>query len=127
METLPVQNSFLRSRTSGVGSSAFLPVSAVAGGLAGPCLRGVMRTGYVARPPLSSVKVARSPTIHTLGEFRYVDEGAGGDRPPVLRLHGMLGNIDNWLDATRALCEAGYRTLIPCLPFYDIPLMVTCL
>lgn len=66
-----------------------------------------------------------SPTIHTLGEFRYVDEGDGGDRPPVLLLHGMLGNIDNWLDATHALCEAGYRTLIPFLPVYDMPLRDT--
>ena len=66
-----------------------------------------------------------SPTIRTHADFSYVDEGEGGDLPPVLLLHGMLGNIDNWIDTTRALASAGHRTLIPFLPVYDMPLRET--
>lgn len=64
--------------------------------------------------------------IRTAGSFRYVDEGpAAPDAPPVLLLHGMLGQIDNWEQTAHVLIDRGYRVVIPILPVYDLPLSRT--
>ncbi len=53
--------------------------------------------------------------------FRYIDEGPATERPPVLFLHGMLGNLTNWTDAVQAVAANGYRAIVPMLPVYTLP------
>ncbi|NBC18572.1 MAG: alpha/beta fold hydrolase [Bacteroidetes bacterium] len=57
--------------------------------------------------------------------FRYVDEGPSSDRPPVVLLHGMLGDADNWTPTIHTLSEHGYRVIVPLLPVYDLPMKQT--
>ncbi len=57
--------------------------------------------------------------------FDYIDEGPASDRPPVLLLHGMLGDLSNWTTTIRALDTGGYRVLAPVLPVYELPLRQT--
>lgn len=57
--------------------------------------------------------------------FSYLDEGPATEAPPLLLLHGMLGDLSNWDAAIAALSEAGYRVLAPVLPVYDLPLTKT--
>jgi 2-hydroxy-6-oxonona-2,4-dienedioate hydrolase len=64
--------------------------------------------------------------IHETGSFRYNEEGpADPPIPPVVLLHGMLGDLSNWVDTVEALSENGYRVLAPILPVYDFPLSET--
>jgi 2-hydroxy-6-oxonona-2,4-dienedioate hydrolase len=63
--------------------------------------------------------------LSTAGSFTFVDEGADSDRPPVVLLHGMLGEIENWEKTARTLAAGGFRVLIPLLPVYDLPLKKT--
>lgn len=60
-------------------------------------------------------------TIRRENSFRYVDEGTGTDLPPIILLHGMLGDLSNWTDTVQALADHGYRVLVPVLPVYDLP------
>lgn len=64
--------------------------------------------------------------VHETGSFEYNDEGPI-DSPisPVVLLHGMLGDLSNWVDTVRALSENGYRVLAPIIPVYDFPLSDT--
>jgi pimeloyl-ACP methyl ester carboxylesterase len=58
--------------------------------------------------------------------FAYIDEGSpGANAPPLLLLHGMLGDLSNWDAAIGALAGAGYRVLAPVLPVYDLPMAET--
>lgn len=59
------------------------------------------------------------------GAYRYVEEGPATALPPVVLLHGMLGDVGNWTDTARALGRQGYRVLVPLLPVYDLPLKET--
>ena len=53
----------------------------------------------------------------------YLDEGPSQpDAPPLLLLHGMLGDLSNWDATIDAFSEAGYRVLVPVLPVYDLPM-----
>lgn len=64
--------------------------------------------------------------VREQGEFRFVDEGPpSSESVPVLLLHGMLGQIENWTGAAQHLAERGHRVLIPFLPVYDMPLKHT--
>ncbi|PSQ91796.1 MAG: alpha/beta hydrolase, partial [Bacteroidetes bacterium QH_2_63_10] len=64
--------------------------------------------------------------IHETGSFRYNEEGpADPPVPPVVLLHGMLGDLSNWVDTVDALSKSGYRVLAPVLPVYDFPLSET--
>lgn len=60
-----------------------------------------------------------------LGGYRFIDEGPASDLPPVLLLHGMLGNLDNWRPTVQSLAEHQYRVIVPLLPVYDMPLKET--
>ena len=62
-------------------------------------------------------------SVHPLkrrGVFRYLEMGgAGGDGPPVLLLHGMIGGIGNWDATAEALSRGGHRVLVPHLPVFE--------
>lgn len=57
--------------------------------------------------------------------FRYVDEGPASDLPPVVLLHGMLGDLSNWTETIRFLAGHQYRVLVPLIPVYDLPMKQT--
>lgn len=64
--------------------------------------------------------------IYETGPFQYNEEGpADAPIPPVVLLHGMLGDLSNWVDTIDALSNNGYRVLAPVLPVYDFPLSET--
>jgi 2-hydroxy-6-oxonona-2,4-dienedioate hydrolase len=62
--------------------------------------------------------------VASSGAFKYVDEGPPHGLP-VLLLHGMLGEIENWERAAVHLATHGYRVLIPFLPVYELPIRET--
>lgn len=57
-------------------------------------------------------------TIQKAGEFTYIDEGSG---EVLLMLHGLFGALSNW-DSVINFFSTKYRTIIPMLPIYDMPL-----
>lgn len=64
--------------------------------------------------------------VHETGSFQYNDEGpTDSPLPPVVLLHGMLGDLSNWVDTVEVLSNNGYRVLAPILPVYDFPLSET--
>lgn len=63
--------------------------------------------------------------VHEVQGFQYVDEGTPSDVPPVVLLHGMLGDLSNWTDTISALADHRYRVLVPVLPVYNLPLKKT--
>jgi pimeloyl-ACP methyl ester carboxylesterase len=64
--------------------------------------------------------------VHETGDFQYNDEGpSDSPLPPVVLLHGMLGDLSNWVDAVRSLSDSGYRVLAPIIPVYGFPLSET--
>lgn len=64
--------------------------------------------------------------VHEVRGFRFVDEGPSDTTsPPIILLHGMLGDLSNWTDTVRALAHQGYHVLVPVLPVYDLPLAQT--
>lgn len=64
-------------------------------------------------------------SIASSGSFSFVDEGSDSGLPPIILLHGMLGEIENWEKTARYLAEGGFRVFIPLLPVYDLPLRKT--
>lgn len=64
-------------------------------------------------------------TVHEGHGYRYVAEGPASERPPVVLLHGMLGDLSNWVDTIEALVANDYRVLAPELPVYNLPLKQT--
>ena len=68
----------------------------------------------------------RTPySVQQLDEHHYLDEGMPSSHPPIVLLHGMLGDLSNWTNTISTLTEAGYRVLAPVLPVYDLPLKQT--
>ena len=57
--------------------------------------------------------------------FSYIDEGPASERPPVVLLHGMLGDLSNWSATVSSLAEHGHRVLVPVLPVYALPVRQT--
>lgn len=64
--------------------------------------------------------------VHTVEGFQFIDEGPhNASRPPVVLLHGMLGDLSNWTDTVGALVAHNCHVLVPILPVYDLPLNQT--
>jgi len=60
--------------------------------------------------------------IHERAGFRYVEEGPTTDVPPIVLLHGMLGDYSNWGETIKFLAARQYRVVVPLLPVYNLPL-----
>ena len=85
---------------------------------------------YLARPfepcPVDEAAVTRVQyTVREKMEFRFIEEGPSIDSPPVVLLHGMLGNLSNWFESIGSLAENQYRVLVPVLPVYEMPMKMT--
>ncbi len=63
--------------------------------------------------------------VHHHQGFRYVDVQEPDARHTIVLLHGMLGDLGNWTATVGALAQKGYRTLVPVLPVYDLPMAET--
>jgi 2-hydroxy-6-oxonona-2,4-dienedioate hydrolase len=64
--------------------------------------------------------------VHEVSGFCYLDEGPRDTNiPPVVLLHGMLGDLSNWTDTVRALTKRNCRVLVPVIPVYDLPVKDT--
>ncbi|PQJ34490.1 alpha/beta hydrolase [Salinibacter sp. 10B] len=64
--------------------------------------------------------------VHETGDFQYNDEGPKDSPvPPIVLLHGMLGDLSNWVDTVDRLSNNGYRVLAPIIPVYDFPISET--
>lgn len=62
---------------------------------------------------------------HT-NDFTYLDEGPhDAQHPPVILLHGMLGDLSNWTATIQCLAETGYRVIAPVIPVYGLSLRQT--
>lgn len=57
--------------------------------------------------------------------YRYLDEGPATDLPPVVLLHGLLGDVSNWEATVDMLATHHYRVLVPALPLADLPMSQT--
>lgn len=57
--------------------------------------------------------------------YQYIDEGPSTETPPVVLLHGMLGDLSNWTSTIEALTRQDYRVIAPLLPVYGMPLRKT--
>lgn len=57
--------------------------------------------------------------------YEYIDEGPASDLPPLVLLHGMLGDLSNWGATIGRFAENQYRVLAPVLPVYSLPLSQT--
>jgi pimeloyl-ACP methyl ester carboxylesterase len=58
-------------------------------------------------------------TVHTEGNYRYLDEGKG---EIVLMLHGLFGALSNWEPTITAMQDT-HRIIVPVLPIYEMPLL----
>ena len=56
------------------------------------------------------------------GLHRFIDTDPDSTTSPVVLLHGMVGDVENWSETTRFLSERGYRVIVPVLPVYTIQL-----
>ncbi|MCY4170078.1 MAG: alpha/beta hydrolase [Bacteroidetes bacterium] len=59
--------------------------------------------------------------IHESNDFKYIDSCQPSQLPPVVFLHGLLGNIDCWYDTASAVANEGYRAIIPFIPIDKMP------
>lgn len=64
-------------------------------------------------------------SLLTHESFTYIEDGREAGIPPILLLHGMLGDVGNWASTVRALASDGYHAIAPVLPVYDLPLRQT--
>ena len=60
--------------------------------------------------------------IKEIEGIRYAEAGADSASTPIILLHGMMGDIDNWDHLIPAVADSGYRIVCPVLPMYTIPL-----
>jgi pimeloyl-ACP methyl ester carboxylesterase len=80
------------------------------------------------RPPLTTRSFMHDTPfpVHEAGRFQYNDEGPNDSPvPPIVLLHGMLGDLSNWVDTVESLSNNGYRVLAPIIPVYDFPISET--
>lgn len=66
--------------------------------------------------------MAEAYKIHERAGFRYIDVGPHSDTPPVVLLHGMLGDHSNWSETIDFLSQQQYRVVVPLLPVYNMSL-----
>ncbi len=69
--------------------------------------------------PASSIKTYKK------NGYEYIDQGPASDLPPLVLLHGMLGDLSNWGPTIRKFAANKYRVIAPVLPVYDLPLSET--
>ena len=55
------------------------------------------------------------------GGFKLIDEGEG---EPLILLHGLFGGLANF-DTVVSYFSKNYRTIVPILPLYDLPIRET--
>ncbi len=60
--------------------------------------------------------------LHQSEDFKYIDSYNNPHLPPVVFLHGLMGNTDCWYDAASAVVISGFRAIIPFIPIQDMPL-----
>ncbi|GMQ81847.1 MAG: alpha/beta fold hydrolase [Rhodothermia bacterium] len=60
--------------------------------------------------------------IRENGPHRYIDTDPDSTTNPVVLLHGMVGDVENWSETIRFLSDCGYRAIVPVLPVYTIRL-----
>ena len=58
-------------------------------------------------------------TLHHEEKFEFLLEGTG---PPLIFLHGLMGNLSNFADQIRFFADNGYEVNMPKLPLYSLPL-----
>jgi pimeloyl-ACP methyl ester carboxylesterase len=64
--------------------------------------------------------------VRETGRFQYNAEGpADAALPPLVLLHGMLGDLGNWVNTIEGLSDNGYRVLAPIIPVYGFPVSDT--
>lgn len=68
---------------------------------------------------------ASEHTLRTVQGYQFIEAGASSSRPPIVLLHGMLGDLSNWARTIRTLADHQYRVLVPVLPVYDLPMRQT--
>lgn len=59
--------------------------------------------------------------VKTKGSFRYIDEGQGD---ALILLHGLFGSLANF-EQTVSYFSDSYRTIVPLLPLYELPIRET--
>ena len=59
--------------------------------------------------------------IKKKGVYRYVEEGEG---PVLILLHGLFGALSNWKEVLEKFSKK-YKVVIPLMPIYDMPLLLT--
>ena len=73
---------------------------------------------------MSNIESTRLPSnlrVHESGGFEYIDSGESQHCPPILFLHGLLGNPEGWFSAASALVSSSYRAIVPYLPIDEMP------
>ena len=73
---------------------------------------------------MSNIESKRLPSnlqVYESGGFEYIDSGKSQKSPPILFLHGLLGNPEGWFSAASALASNGYRTIVPYIPIDEMP------
>jgi len=64
------------------------------------------------------------PILEAYG-YRYLDAGPATDLPPIVLLHGLLGEVSNWMPTIEALAAHHYRVITPVIPLDNLPLNQT--
>lgn len=65
-------------------------------------------------------------SIQEVQGFHFIDEGPRDTKhPPLVLLHGLLGDLSNWTDTIDELVAHGRRVLTPVLPVFELPLRQT--
>lgn len=54
--------------------------------------------------------------------LRFIDTVPESLDCPIVLLHGMVGDVENWSETTRFLTDCGFRVIVPVLPVYTIDL-----
>ncbi len=65
-------------------------------------------------------------SVHEVQGFQFIDEGPRDSKqPPLVLLHGLLGDLSNWTDTIDELVAHRRRVITPVLPVFDLSLRQT--